>query len=278
VTPRFEPNEYLENIVKYKATSIGGAPQLFVPLLNRPDFDSYDFSSLKTLFSGAAPLAMPILKRMMSAFASPVIEAYGLTEATLCVSCNPYSSEKIKQGSVGLPVFDTEIKIVGPDSGEKLPPGSEGELCVKGPQVMKGYWNKSEETAKIIKDGWLHTGDIAYVDTDGYIFITDRLKDMIIYKGYNVYPSELESVIFEHPAVAQCAVVGKPDIDVGEQPVAFVELKKDVKATKDDIMEHTNTKIAAYKKIRNIIFTDQIPISAAGKILKRELRENIIDS
>jgi len=174
-------------------------------------------------------------------------------------------------------VFDTEIKTVDTTSDEPLSPGAEGELCVKGPQVMKGYWNKSEETAKTIKDGWLHTGDIAYVDKDGYIFITDRLKDMIIYKGYNVYPSELESVIFEHPAVAQCAVVGKPDMDVGEKPVAFVELKKGVKASKDDIMEHTNTKIAAYKKIRDVVFTDQIPISAAGKILKRELREKIVE-
>jgi long-chain acyl-CoA synthetase len=139
---------------------------------------------------------------------------------------------------------------------------------------MVGYWNKPEETANVLKNGWLHTGDIGREDEDGFFFITDRKKDMIIYKGYNVYPRDLEEVIFEHPAVQQCAVVGRPEVEVGEAPVAFVQLKDGEKATREEIMEHTNSKIAHYKKLREVIFVDAIPVSAAGKVLKKELRSH----
>jgi len=275
VLPRFDTKEYLDSIVKYKATSIGGAPQLFIPLLNHPDFDSYDLSSVKSAGSGAAPLATPILEKMLNTFPGVVVEAYGLTEVTMGVTSNPWNREAIKQGSIGLPIFDTEIKVVDIATGEDLPPGSEGELCVKGPQIMLGYWNKPEETAATVKDGWLYTGDICREDKDGFFYITDRKNDMIIYKGYNVYPRELENVIFEHPAVSQCAVVGKPDTTAGELPVAFVELKQGETTTKEDIIEHTNSKVSAYKKLRDVIFVDQVPVSAAGKILKRQLREQL---
>ena len=188
-------------------------------------------------------------------------------------TANPPDRSDIRHGSVGLPVFDTECKVVDLETGKELPPGKEGEICIKGPQVMQGYWNKPQETAEVLKDGWLSTGDIGKMDEDGYIYITDRKKDMIIYKGYNVYPRELEEVIFTHPAVEQCAVVGKPDLDVGEAPVAFVQLRQGAKATAEEVMEHTNPQIAAYKKIREVRFLDAIPVSPAGKLLKRVLRE-----
>ena len=172
-------------------------------------------------------------------------------------------------------MYDTECKVVDAETGEDLPPGSVGEICIKGPQVMQGYWNKPEETANVLKDGWLHTGDIGREDEDGFFYITDRKKDLIIYKGYNVYPREIEEVIFEHPAVQQCAVVGRPEIEVGEAPVAFVELRQGAEATREEIMEHTNSQIAHYKKIRDVIFVDQIPVSGAGKVLKKELRERL---
>ncbi len=272
VFPRFDPREYIEAVAKYKATLLGGAPQLYIPLVNLPDFTSYDLSGIKIAASGAAPLAMPILERMLEAFSGVVCEAYGLSECTMCATANPPERDSIRPGSVGIPVADTECKVVDLETGEELPPGSEGEICIKGPQVMKGYWNKPEETAQVLKDGWLLTGDIGHEDEDGFFYITDRKKDMIIYKGYNVYPREIEEVIFEHPAVQQCAVVGKPDLDSGEYPVAFVELKKGTQASREEIIEHTNSQIAHYKKVRDVIFVDAIPVSEAGKVLKKELR------
>jgi long-chain acyl-CoA synthetase len=275
VFPRFDPKEYLEAVPKYRATMLGGAPQLYIPLLNLPEFNDYDLSGIKVAASGAAPLAIPVLEKMLSAFSGVVIEGYGLTECTMGATCNPPERSKIRPGSVGLPVFDTECKVVDPVTGEDLPPGSEGEICIRGPQVMQGYWNRPEETANVLRDGWLFTGDIGREDEDGYFYITDRKKDMIIYKGYNIYPREIEEVIFQHPAVEQCAVVGREEIEVGEAPVAFVELKKGACATKQEIMEHTNSQVAHYKKLRDVIFVDSIPVSAAGKVLKRELKEKL---
>ena len=273
VFARFEPKEYLDAIQKYNATVVGGAPQLYIPLINSPDFDSYDLSGIKLASSGAAPLALPVLDKMLNAFSGVVCEAYGLTECSMGATANPPARSNIRQGSVGVPVFDTECKVVDLETGKDLPPGKEGEICIKGPQVMQGYWNKPEETAEVLNDDWLSTGDIGKMDEDGYFYITDRKKDMIIYKGYNVYPRELEEAIFTHPAVEQCAVVGKPDLDVGEAPVAFVQLRQGAEATAEEVMEHTNPQIAAYKKIREVRFLDAIPVSPAGKILKRILRE-----
>jgi long-chain acyl-CoA synthetase len=273
VFPRFEPKEYLDAIPKYNATMLGGAPQLYIPLVNHPDFDSYDLSGIKFAASGAAPLANSVLARMLDVFSGLVSEAYGLTECTMGATSNPPQRSKIRPGSVGIPVFDTECKVVDLETGENLPAGKEGEICIKGPQVMQGYWNNPEETAEVLKDDWLHTGDIGKMDTDGYFYITDRKKDMMIYKGYNVFPRELEEVIFRHSAVEQCAVVGKPDLDVGEAPVAFIQLRQGAEVTAEEIMQHTNSQVAAYKKIREVRFLDAIPVSPAGKMLKRALRE-----
>jgi long-chain acyl-CoA synthetase len=274
--PRFDPKEYLDVIVKYKATFIGGAPQLYIPMINHPDFEKYDLSTVKYAGSGAAPLPLAIIKKMTSKLGVDFIsEGYGLTECTMGATMTPFGPGGARLGSVGLPVFDTEIKIIDVGSGKELPPGKEGEVLIKGPQVMQGYYNKPEASAEVLKEGWLHTGDIGKMDEDGYLYITDRLKDMIIYKGYNVYPRELEEILFRFPAVEQCAVVGKPDSEAGEIPVAFIKLAPGKEATQDEVMQFMSGEVAAYKKIREVVFTDEIPVSAAGKVLKRELRKQL---
>ena len=217
-----------------------------------------------------------ILESMKKSFtASVVIEAYGMTECAMGAVCNPAIPEKTKPGSVGLPVFDTECKVVDVATGEDLPPGSEGEICIKGPQVMVGYWNRDDATAEVLKGGWLYSGDIGREDEDGYFYITDRKKDLILYKGYNVYPRELEEVLFTHPAIEMCGVVGKPDETAGELPVAFVQLKAGAQATADELMDYVNERVAAYKKLRAIQFIGLIPVSPAGKVLKRELWDQL---
>lgn len=275
VYPRFDPAEYIGGVAKYNATILGGAPQLYIPIVNLPEFADLDLSGIKAATSGAAPLPMNVLEKLLDAFSGLVCEAYGLTECTMMATMNPPYRDNIRPGSVGIPAFDTEVKAVDPVTGQDLPVGSEGEIAIKGPQVMKGYWNHPEATAEVLKNGWLLTGDIGREDEDGFFYITDRKKDLILYKGYNVYPRELEEVLFEHPAVQQCAVVGKPDELTGEYPVAFVELRKDIPATDQDIMDHVNSQVAPYKKIREIRFIDAIPVSAAGKVLRRELRSQL---
>lgn len=276
VFPRFDPLEYIEAVNKFSATTLGGAPQLYVPLVNMPGFEKYDLSKIKLIASGAAPLPLTVLDSMRKSFSkSVVIEAYGLTECSMGATANPPIPELTKIGSVGMPVFDTECKVVDPNTGAELRPGQVGEICIKGPQVMSGYWNRPEATAEVLKDGWLYTGDIGKEDEDGYFFITDRIKDMIIYKGYNIYPRELEEVLFSHPAVEMCAVIGKPDVQAGEIPVAFVKLLAGQQAIAEELIEFVNKQVAAYKKLREVIFKDMIPVSAAGKVLKRELRDEI---
>jgi len=276
VFPRFDPVEYITAIGKFSATTLGGAPQLYVPLVNLPNFKEYDLSSIKLAGSGAAPLPVSILETMNEAFSGGVVmEAYGLTECTMGAVANPAIRELTRAGSVGLPIFDTECKVVNPETGEDLSPGQEGEICIKGPQVMVGYWNRPEATADVLKDGWLFTGDIGKEDEDGYLYITDRKKDLILYKGYNVYPRELEEVLYMHPAVESCAVIGKPDSKAGESPVAYVQLKAGVRVTPEELITHTNSQVAAYKKLREVYFIDMIPVSGAGKVLKRELREKL---
>ncbi len=276
VFPRFNAEEYVGAVSKYRATVLGGAPQLYIPMINLPNLDSYDLSTVKTATSGAAPLPVAVMERLLDVFPQGYVsEAYGLTECTMGATSNPHGRGNAKIGSVGLPVFDTELKVIDLKTGEVLSSGKEGEVLIKGPQVMKGYYNKPEATAAVLEDGWLHTGDIGKLDDDGFLYITDRLKDMIIYKGYNVYPRELEEVLFQHSAVEQCAVLGKPDAERGEVPVAFVKLVGGAEATAEELSEYANSRLAAYKKIREVIFVDEIPVSGAGKVLKRELRESL---
>lgn len=277
VFPRFDPAQYLQSIEKHEATTIGGAPQLFIPLVNHPDLKKYDLSSIRYVASGAAPLPIPVMEQMLKVFPGVVMEGYGLTECTMASNMNPPSREGLKMGSVGLPLADVEVKIVDLDTGTKeLPQGEAGEICIKGPQVMQGYWNKPEETNMVLRDGWLYTGDIAREDEDGYFYIVDRKKDMLIYKGYNVYPRDLEEIMAKHEAVRQCAVIGKPDPEGGEIPVAFVVLKEGAAATAGELLDYCAQNVAPYKKIRQIIFKKELPISGAGKVLKKELRKELV--
>jgi len=274
VLPRFDSKEFMDCIVKYQVTYIGGSPQLYIPLINHPDFDAYDLTSIKYAGSGAAPLGTSLIQKLTDKFSIQCInEGYGLTECTGQATMNPQNGAKA--GSVGLPIFDTAIKVIDIQSREELPANEAGEICIQGPQVMNGYYNNPEATAAVLKDGWLSTGDIGLIDDDGYLFITDRLKDMIIYKGYNVYPRELEEKIFKHPAVEDCAVVGKQDQNAGEIPVAFVKLIQGAEITNQELIDFVNTQVAAYKKIREVHIVGSLPVSGVGKILKRDLRNQL---
>jgi long-chain acyl-CoA synthetase len=273
--PRFDPGPFIRAVEKYRAQVIGGAPQLFIQMIDHPEFSRTDLSSIQAVISGAAPLPEHVMRRMMGAFPGVVTEGYGMTEVTLVATANPASREAVKVGSVGMPIIGTEMKVVDLVTGEPVGTGLQGELCIRGPQCMKGYWNKPEETDNILIDGWIHSGDIGYRDEDGYFFITDRKKDMIIYKGYNVYPRELEEVLFTHPAVTQCAVIGTVDEAGGEIPVAFIQLGPNKKATEAEIMDFVNAKVAPYKHVRKVVFVDSLPVNMAGKVLKRELRDRL---
>jgi len=275
VFPRFDATEYIRAVEKYHADMLGGAPQLYIPMVQHPEFKNVDMSRIKLAVSGAAPLPVPVLEQMLENFSGIVNEAYGMTEVVMMGIANPPTRDGLKAGSVGLPVFDTHAKVIDLETGEPLPPGKEGEICMKGPQCMMGYWQKPEETAKVLIDGWVHSGDIGYYDDDGYYYITDRKKDMVIYKGHNVYPRELEEILFEHPKVGHCAVLGKKDDKGGEIPVAFIQLKPDTEAEPEEFMSFVNDKVANYKFLREIYFIDEIPVSAAGKVLKKDLREQL---
>ncbi len=274
VFPRFEPAEYLQAISKYRATVFGGAPQLFVPLVESPIFSEIDMSDIRLVVSGRGTHPAPPARDLQKKMAAVICEAYGLSECTMGCAGNPPSREGFRLGSVGIPMQDTEIRIMDAETGQKeMPMGETGEICIRGPQVMRGYWNKPEETAQVLKDGWLYTGDIGKYDEDGYVFIVDRKKDMLIYKGYNVYPRDLEEVINAHPAVAQSAVVGKYDDRHGDLPVAFVQLVPGGKASEEELLAYANEKLARYKKIRVLKIIEALPVSGAGKVLRRELRE-----
>jgi long-chain acyl-CoA synthetase len=272
---RFDAVSYLDMAEKYRATLLGGPPQLYLTLLNTPGIERRDLQSVKAISSGAAPLPVELGKRLQEIMPfAYIIEAYGLTEVTTQATSNPANRLGLRKiGSVGIPIYDTEVKIVDTEIGEKeLPSGQYGEICIKGPQVMLGYYNRPEETAAVLRDGWLYTGDIGVVDEDGYITIVDRKKDMLIYKGYNVYPKELEEILFTHQAVASCAVIGVADELVGEFPKAFVVKRSDAEISAQELMDHVNSQVIFYKKIRELEFIGEIPVSPTGKVLKRELR------
>ncbi|MDH5816042.1 MAG: long-chain fatty acid--CoA ligase [Candidatus Nezhaarchaeota archaeon] len=278
ILPRFDPKEVLETIQKYGVTLFPGVPTLYAMLLAHPDIKKYNLRSVKFCISGAAPLPPEVQRRFMEVTGGVLVEGYGLSEASPVTHANPLdkSMKLVKIGSIGIPFPDTDAKIVDPDTGKELPPGEIGELAVKGPQVMKGYWNRPEETRETLKDGWLLTGDIAKMDEDGYFYIVDRKKDIIKYKGHSVYPRELEDVIYEHPAVKLCAVIGKPDPIAGEIPKAFVVLKEGMTATPEEIMKFVNERVASYKAIREVEIVKELPMTLVGKVLRRVLREEEI--
>jgi len=274
---RFDPVKYVEDAVRHQVTSIGGAPPVFVALLQVPGIDDADLSSVRGIASGAAPLPVPLIERLKALLPGAVIgEGYGLTEVTMQATGNPsFQSGTRKAGTVGVPIFDTEISIRPLGGGDPLPAGERGEVCIRGPQVMRGYAHRPEATAESIDaDGWFHSGDVGILDEDGYLAIVDRTKDMLLYKGYNVFPRELEEVLFGVPGVAGAAVVGRPDEEAGELPVAYVVRRADdagAALTAESVMAAVNDKVTPYKRLRDVVFIEAIPVSAAGKVLKREL-------
>jgi len=272
--PRFDVVEVLKSIDKYKATLFCGVTALYSALLKHPDIKNYDLSSLNFCICGASALPPEVQKQFMDMTGSVLVEGYGLTEASPVTHVNPMdpSLETVKIGSIGFSLPDTLAKIVAPISGEELPNGEAGELVIKGLQVMKGYWNNPEETTMALRDKWLITGDIARKDNDGYFFLVDRVKDLIKYKGHSVFPREIEDVLYEHPAVKLCAVVGVPDEVSGEIPKAFIVLNDEVEVSEEEIIQFVKDRVAAYKIIRKVEFRRELPMSSVMKILRRELR------
>jgi long-chain acyl-CoA synthetase len=273
--PRFDPAAALETIQRHSVTVFCGVPTMYSVLLANPELGKFDLTSIRVCISGASPLPPQVQKKFMEITGGFLAEGYGLTEASPVTHCTPVDKtmRTVRVGSIGLPLPDTDARIVDVETGEKtLEPDETGELAVKGPQVMRGYWKRPEETALVLRDGWLLTGDVARMDLDGYFYITDRKKDLIKYKDYSVYPREVEDVLYEHPAVKLCAVVGKPAPVVGEVPKAFIVLKDGAEATEAQIMSFVRDKVAPYKVVREVEFRQELPISGAGKVLRRTLQ------
>jgi acyl-CoA synthetase (AMP-forming)/AMP-acid ligase II len=268
--PRFDLEQFLQALQQYRVTRAYLVPPIILALAKHPLVDQYDLSSLRSIASGAAPLAEDVAEACAARLGCIVKQGYGLTETSPVTHATP--DEKNKPGAVGPGVPNTEYKVVDVATGAALGTHQQGELCVRGPQVMKGYLNQPDATARTIdEEGWLHTGDVAYVDDDGYAYIVDRIKELIKYKGFQVAPAELEAILAMHPAIADAAVVGCPDEEAGEIPKAFVSLRRD--ATPDEIIEYVGERVAPYKRIRLLEIVDQIPRAASGKILRRVLIE-----
>ncbi|MFX1563284.1 MAG: long-chain fatty acid--CoA ligase, partial [Promethearchaeota archaeon] len=280
--PRPDFDQILRDIPKYHVEFFPGVPTIYAALINRPDIEEHDLSSVTACLSGAAPLPMAVAKRFEEMASANLVEGYGLTEASPVTHCNPIQEKppfnKKREGSIGIPVPSTIAKIVDLDTGTKdLPPGQIGELIIQGPQVMKGYWNRPEETAHQIRDGWLFTGDIAKMDEDGYFYIVDRAKQMIDRAGFKIYPREVEEVLFTHPKVADAAVIGIPDKSRGETVMAFVVLKKDETVSVEELKSFCKDKLAYYKRPEFIEFREELPKSMVGKTLRRVLQEEWLE-
>lgn len=271
--PKPEPETLLKAIESQKVTLFPGAPTMYIGLLNHPDLEKYDLSSIEYCISGSAPLPKEVQDKFEKATGGIIVEGYGLTESSPVTHANPLDREKRRIGSIGLPWPDTEAAVVSLENDEKLPPGEIGEIIVKGPQVMMGYWRRPEETEMTLKNGWLYTGDIGYMDEDGYFYIVDRKKDMIIASGFNIYPREIEEVLYEHSAIKEVAVAGVPDPYRGETVKAYIVLKEGAKVTEEELDRFCRERLAAYKVPRIYEFRDELPKTTVGKILRRQLVE-----
>jgi long-chain acyl-CoA synthetase len=271
--PRLDIKSLVNAIRTQHPTFFLGVPALYVAVNSYPGIDQMDLTSIKMCFSGGAPLPVDVIESFEARTGARIAEAYGMTEASSVTHVNPRRGVR-KFGSVGLPIVGTDSKIVDVETGaQELTPGEAGELLVRGPQVMTGYWNQPDETAQVLKDGWLYSGDIATVDEDGYVFIVDRKKDMILAAGFNVYPREVEEVLYQHPKVLEAAVIGLPDKVRGEKVTAYVVLKPGETATAPEIRAFCRERLARYKEPRAVHFRDELPKSMAGKVLRRALRE-----
>jgi len=267
----------LTAIQKHRVTYYPGVPTMFVGLLNFPERDQYDLTSLRFAVSAAAPLPPEVQQQFQDVTGGVMMEAYGLTETSPCATMDPIDSPKLN--SLGVPLPDTDLKVVDVESGEQeLPPGEIGEIIIKGPQVMRGYWNLPTETENSLRigpdgqPGWFYSGDIGFMDEDGYFHMADRKKDMIIAGGYNIYPADVEAILFEHPKVKEAAVIGVPDQYRGETVKAFIVLKEGESATEEEIIEFCREGMASYRVPRIVEFRDDLPKSMVGKVLRRELR------
>lgn len=272
LVPRFEVNDVLKIIQKHKPHIFPGAPTMYVAINNHPEAARLDLSSIEACVSGAAPLPVEVQTTFEKLTGGRLVEGYGLTEASPVTHANPVWGRR-KEGSIGLPWPDTECRIVDPETGEDVPIGQPGELLIKGPQVMQGYWNNPEATAAALRNGWLHTGDIATADEEGYFYIVDRQKDMIIAGGFNIYPREIEEVLYTHPAVQEAAVIGVPDAYRGETVKAFVVRKAGHDVTEDELIKYCRELLAPYKTPKEIEFRDELPKTLVGKVLRSLLRE-----
>jgi 4-coumarate--CoA ligase len=272
--PRFDLEQFLQLHEDHGITRSYVAPPIVVGLAKHPVVDKYDLSALEQLFSGAAPLSAELALEAGARLDCEVVQGYGMTELSPVSHLTPKG--QFKPGSVGVTAPNTETKIIDPATGAALGIDEDGEVCVRGPQVMKGYLKNPSATANTIDDeGWLHTGDVGHIDADAHLYIVDRLKELIKYKGFQVAPAELEAVLLTHPSVADAAVIGRPDDECGEIPVGFVVLREGEAVSDDDIKAYVAGQVATYKQLGEVIFVDAVPKSPSGKILRRVLREQL---
>jgi long-chain acyl-CoA synthetase len=268
--PRFDAGAALDMISRDNVTVFEGVPTMYAALLHHPAREDADTSSLRVCVSGGAAMPVEVLRGFEAEFGCVILEGYGLSETSPVASFNHPDAER-KPGSIGTPITGVEMRVVDAE-GNDMPPGEIGEIAIRGHNVMKGYWGKPEATAEAIPDGWFRTGDLARIDSDGYFFIVDRKKELIIRGGYNVYPREIEEALYEHPAVAEVAVIGIPHDSLGEEVGAAVALKPGAQATPDELKAFARERVAAYKYPRQVWLVDQLPKGPTGKILRREVR------
>jgi len=271
VMGRFHAEECLRLMEKHRVTVIFGVQPALLAFLTVPDLENFDLSSLRYIWIGAAPLVPAVARTIQEKFRVPIARHYGLSEASPTTHSNPPG--RPKEGSVGIAVSDLEDKIMDWDAGTReMKVGEPGELAVRGPNVFQGYWKHPEDTKLALRDGWLYTGDIAWMDDEGYVFILDRKKEMIKYRGYQIAPAELEAIIMENPAVKDCAVVGIPEENLGEIPKAFIVKREGHTLSGEEVMAFVAERVAPYKKIRDVAFIREIPKNQSGKILRRILK------
>ena len=270
---RFSPSDFWETVQHFRPTTFSAVPTMLGILLAVPRPEGLDTSSLRYVVCGAAPLPLDVFERFEETFNLRIMEGYGLTEATCVSSINPYWGIR-KVGSIGLPLRGQPMKIVD-DNMNELPTGERGEIVVKGPNVMQGYYNNPEATAETIVDGWVRTGDVGYMDEDGYFFIVDRKKEMIIRGGENIYPREIEEVLFTHPKIAEAAVIGRADPIWGEEVMAIVVPRPGETLTAEEVQEFCKARLASYKTPREVIFRDSLPKTLTGKVVKKALKEEL---
>jgi len=278
LVPKPQPQPLLETIRHFKPTFAPLVPTMYIGMLNHPDLGKTDMTCLKGAFSGSAPLPLEVIRDFEEKTGAVIVEGFGMTETTPVTHINPFAGGARKVGSIGLPISDTEARIVDLEEGtQDMPVGETGELIVRGPQVMKGYWNMPDETALTLRDGWCYTGDIGKMDDEGYFYIVDRKKDMIISGGFNIYPRDIDEVLFQHPKVQEACAIGVPDPKRGENIKVFIVLKEGEQATQEEMIEFCTDKLARYKLPTEVEFRTELPKTNVGKVLRKQLRSEELE-